>query len=207
MGENMSKYKNVFDDNIKRVEALKTMYSRVGSVSTTKYKGTDILRAAVVFLHSAFEEYYRGVVTEWLPIRGEVSILKNIALPEDAGKNKVNYTLYDLVQRHNEETIQTLFEEAVCEHMSRSSFNSYSEICGWGARIKLDYTGYDKGVVIEKAVNRRHKIVHEADLKMDDSGRKALTSIKESELDSWITAYIELVENIENQIDSWKKNR
>lgn len=32
-----------------------------------------------------------------------------------------------------------------------------------------------------------------------------MSPIKEAELDSWINAYIELVENIEDQIDVWNK--
>ena len=199
----MSDYKSIFEDNIKRVKALKSIYASIGSESTSKYKGTDILRAATVFLHSSFEKYYRCVVTEWLPKKGEPGTLKTIALPEDAGRNKVNYSLYDLLQKHGANTIQNLFQEAVAEHMSRSSFNSYGEICSWGSKIGLVFSSFKKGTEIEKAIHRRHKIVHEADLKIDSSGKKTLSPIKESDIDNWLAAYTELVDIIDVQINTW----
>ncbi len=70
----MSSNKNVFDNNIQRVDGLCDLYDLlISDKKTNKNKGhyyTDILRAATVFLHSAFEEYYRGVITAWLPMNG-----------------------------------------------------------------------------------------------------------------------------------------
>lgn len=199
----MSVQKNVFDDNIKRVIALKNIYNVIGPGSSSRYKRTDILRAATVLLHSSFEEYYRGVVTEWLPKKGNESALKVVALPEDAGRNKASYSLYDLMQKHSSKTVKELFEESVEEHMSRSSFNSYSEICSWGNKIGIDFHAYNKASELDKAIKRRHKIVHEADLQLDSSGKKTVNSIKESDVDSWIQAYRELVDVIEGQISTW----
>ena len=88
--------------------------------------------------------------------------------------------------------------------MCRSSFNSFNEICAWGYKIGLDFSSFTKGNEIEKAVQRRHKIVHEADLKNDSSGKKVLSSIREKDVDVWMNAYINLVDVIECQVDTWQ---
>ena len=69
----MSDFKAVFDSNLQRVDSLIAMYSQVkGTEQSDKnkdYRFTDMLRAAVVFLHSAFEEYFRNIITVWLPVK------------------------------------------------------------------------------------------------------------------------------------------
>ena len=58
----MEKYKQIFDRNIDRVNSLCNLYKTIKTEESKEgkdYKFTDILRSAVVMLHSSFEEYYR----------------------------------------------------------------------------------------------------------------------------------------------------
>lgn len=203
----MSDFKAVFDSNLQRVDSLIAMYSQVkGTEQSDKnkdYRFTDMLRAAVVFLHSAFEEYFRNIITVWLPVKGTKELLKSIVLPDDAGKNGVKYSLSDLLL-YKDKTVGEIFQESVAEFMSRSSFNSYSEIYSWGTKIGLTFKSFDKQKDIDKAVQRRHKIVHEADIELR-STRKQIKGIKEADIAQWRQAYSELVEMVESQVDEWKK--
>ena len=66
----MSIYKDVFDRNIDRVKSLCALYNslKTNEVKEGKdYKFTDVLRSAIVFLHSSFEEYFRNVLRDVLP--------------------------------------------------------------------------------------------------------------------------------------------
>lgn len=202
----MSSNKNVFDNNIQRVDGLCDLYDLlISDKKTNKNKGhyyTDILRAATVFLHSAFEEYYRGVITAWLPMNGSKEALKVINLPDDAGKNGVKYHLVDLMM-YKDKTVKELFQKAVYDYMSRTTFNSYDEICGWASKLGLNISTFTKAKYIEDAVQRRHKIVHEADMDNQSDNNK-LRRIKPTDVAKWRNAYSELVALIDAQIVAWE---
>ena len=66
----MSVYKTVFDRNMYRVKSLCALYNSLKTneaKESKEYKFTDILRSAIVFLHSSFEEYFRNVLRDVLP--------------------------------------------------------------------------------------------------------------------------------------------
>lgn len=65
----MSTHLDRFDRNIQRVDNLCNIFQIVKETSNRPtVKEADVLRAAVVFLHSALEDYLRGVLTEYLPL-------------------------------------------------------------------------------------------------------------------------------------------
>jgi hypothetical protein len=197
----MSEYKEIFDSNIQRIDSLVALYSQIKSTSMSdknkEFKFTDMLRAAVVFMHSSFEEYFRNVLTKWMPTRGSRDALKNISLPKDAGKNGVKYTLYDFLE-FKDKTVSEIFRDSVIEHMSRASFNNYTEICSWGKKIGLSFDSFKCATDLDKAINRRHKIVHEADMT-----EKQIRPIKEPSVTLWKESYEQLVDIIETQINVW----
>ena len=211
----MSEYLPIFNANLERVDSLCNIYTKMrndGFSDGKDYKLTDMLRAAIVMLHSAFEEYYRNVIKQWLPTKGDKKTLETIALPVDAGKQGgTKYALYSLMD-YKDKTINDLFVAAVNEHMSRQSFNSFEEICKWSCKISLDLSNFTSLPEkyyedIDKAVHRRHKIVHEADTK--HSGEKQtgrLNPIMPGTVLQWKEAYQKLVQVIDAQIDLWSEN-
>lgn len=61
----IEQYKQLFNRNVERVRSLCKLYNSLKSEKVKEekeYKFTDVLRSAVVLLHSSFEEYYRGVL-------------------------------------------------------------------------------------------------------------------------------------------------
>ena len=78
----MSNYKLLFDRNVERVNSLCNLYNslRTDDIKEGKdYKFTDILRSAVVMLHSSFEEYFRNTLRERLPLVCVESDLKDFS--------------------------------------------------------------------------------------------------------------------------------
>ncbi len=206
----MTDYKKIFVTNLDRVDSLCNLYSKLkneGENNAKDYKLTDMLRAATVLLHSSFEEYYRCVITHWLPIRGDEKTLESIVLPDDAGKKgNVKYTLYSLME-FKDQTIGDLFEVSINGYMSRTTFNNFSEICAWASRINLDLSEFKNMETkyyldIDKAVSRRHKIVHEADTSRNGENER-LNSIIPGNVIQWKEAYLLLVDAIDNQIEKW----
>lgn len=200
----MSSNKKLFDNNLQRIDSLCSFYNQLKKDMKTDqnkdYKFTDMLRAATVFLHAAFEEYYRGVITEWLPIKGSQDSLKAINLPADAGKNITKIYLSDLLP-YKDKTVNEVFREAVHEQMSRTSFNNYSDISSWASKVGLNIADFSRAKDIDDAVKRRHIIVHEADW---DNQSVKLRKIQESDVEKWKNAYSELVALIDAQIVAWE---
>lgn len=205
----MSKQKELFDENIKRVESLVALYTKLKDANqhdSPAYKLTDTLRAAVVFLHSAFEEYFRSVLIEWLPIRASSETLKQFPIATKAGKKAEKIFLNDLIDFRGK-SVDDIICESVAESMKLRSFNSEEDIRSWCCKIGISIGDASSIQQINKAVQRRHKIVHEADSnKSETSESSRLTAIKPADVTAWIGAYRNFVNQIEEQLVAWEED-
>ena len=93
----MSTRRWLFDQNIVRVNNLISVFStNKKSPKRHSVAEADVLRAAVVFLHAAFEDYLRDVLVQLLPIYGG-NELSNIALLGNAGRTE-KFTIANLCE-------------------------------------------------------------------------------------------------------------
>lgn len=202
----MTEYKQIFDKNIERVESICRLYSSLKEAKqkdSKDYVLTDMLRAAVVFLHSSFEEYFRKIIIDLLPKKANDDTLKQIPISLYAGTKRPEKLYLSDLSKYRNLSINKVIEESVSKHMELKSFNNAEEIRGWLSKVAIDFSTYDKFEIIDKAVNRRHKIVHEADTNRTDNGER-ITGIKSGDLKPWIESYCELVDLIETQIKKWE---
>lgn len=193
--------KSLFDTNINRVRSLCKMYNLLKSDEVKEgkeYKFTDILRSAVVLLHSSFEEYYRSILGHILPQICTEDDLKNMSFLGSAGNHKEKITLGSLI-KVREKTVDQLITESIQESLSFTSFNDYQDIVVWSKKIKIDLSEFNEQEKLNKLIQRRHKIVHEAD-NAKNEGKYSLTSIRENSVEEWIKIVCNLVEIIDKQV-------
>ena len=194
-------HKLLFNRNIERVCSLRKMYNSLKSDEVKEgkeYKFTDILRSAVVLLHSSFEEYYRSILGCILPKTCTEDDLKNMSFLGSAGNHKDKITLGGLI-KVREKTVDQLITESIRESLSFTSFNDYQDIVSWSKKIKIDLSEFKDQEKLNKLIHRRHKIVHEADnAKSDDE--YALASIRENSVEEWIEVVRNLVELIDKEV-------
>ena len=194
-------HKILFDRNIERVCSLRKMYNSLKSDEVKEgkeYKFTDILRSAVVLLHSSFEEYYRSILGCILPKTCTEDDLKNMSFLGSAGNHKDKITLGGLI-KVREKTVDQLITESIRESLSFTSFNDYQDIVSWSKKIKIDLSEFKDQEKLNKLIYRRHKIVHEADnAKSDDE--YALAPIRENSVEEWIEVVRNLVELIDREV-------
>ena len=200
----MSIYKDVFDRNIDRVKSLCALYNslKTNEVKEGKdYKFTDVLRSAIVFLHSSFEEYFRNVLRDVLPATCTQEDLQKISFTTKDGKHIDKLTVSNLLQ-YKGKTIDDLVADFIGDTLDTTSFNNYSDIVNWAQKIKVDLSSFTSQDKIEKLIKRRHKIVHEADNNKTDKMNKtySLTAIQESVVKEWLAAVQDLVKIIDVQI-------
>lgn len=194
-------HKLLFNRNIERVFSLRKMYNSLKSDEVKEgkeYKFTDILRSAVVLLHSSFEEYYRSILGCILPKTCTEDDLKNISFLGSAGNHKDKITLGGLI-KVREKTVDQLITESIRESLSFTSFNDYQDIVSWSKKIKIDLSEFKDQEKLNKLIHRRHKIVHEADnAKSDDE--YALAPIRGNSVEEWIEVVRNLVELIDKEV-------
>lgn len=196
----MSEHLERFNRNLERVDNLCVLFERTKqSTRRVTVKEADILRAAVVFLHSALEDYLRGVITEWLPYKGDAKALDKIALSGTEGRAE-KFGLGSLLN-HKDKKITDLLSESVEQQMRKVSFNDFTDISHWTEKIELNLKEYKSQETITTMITRRHKIVHEADAnKNSGSGNHYAAPISLKTVQAWEKAVIELVNLIESQI-------
>lgn len=202
--------RDTFDENMKRVESLISLYTTIKkeeeiSDKNKEYKFTDMLRAAVVFMHSSFETYYRSVIVEELKKNRNETALRDFPFVVAEGKEVPKITIADLA-KFKEKKVSEVLDESIDEKLGRKSFNKYSDIFEWSKRIGIDLSKYKEQGDLEKSIQRRHKIVHEADNTVHeaDNGeseeKKRLSPINPGTIKLWKEAYVELVNIIDAEI-------
>lgn len=192
----MSEYKKIFEQNFERIESLMNLYTFIKDEelkeNTKEYRFTDMLRCAVVFMHSAFEDYYRQVLIERMTKDYNYNAIQDITLPKIRDKK---FQLKDLIV-YKDKKVSEILDDSVKEKMHETSFNDYKDIVAWGEKVGLDLEGYNKQSDLNKAIERRHKIVHESDRR-----EERLTSIDPGMVKPWANAYLELIEIIDKQVE------
>lgn len=200
----MSNHFDRFDQNIARVDNLCNLFETVKeSKKRPTVKEGDILRAAVVFLHSALENYLRSVIAEWLPKKGDKKAIDGISLP--TSENRAEKFYLGTLLEFSEKRVSDLISEAVQKHMSRVSFNDYADIYTWLNKIQVDLSIYKEQELINNMIKRRHKIVHETDANQKSGpGNHYAASINMGTVKAWEKATIDLVNETEKQIIKWQ---
>lgn len=208
----MSAAYDTYQINIRRAQNFIVLYN-----SATENRGpgrrdtltTDILRAGVVFLHSTLEDYLRSIIlskkiamlsTTEADFR---AVLANWNLVGDnTGKSSVRkYALGEFWEVKDKSVIM-IVEEALRDKVSYMTFNDYSQIVASLSTVGIKLsTNFNPDGIIDNYINRRHKIVHEADNNsVHGPGNYKATSINANTLTAWINAVNALVDDIEDQL-------
>jgi hypothetical protein len=188
----MPKNKAILEDykvNINRVKNLiDTFHAIPKKPGPVKATDVDILRAAVVFLHAAFEYYYRQVV-----IDGIIFQLKNHNT-EDLDKLKLTVPIKDLYTAPAGD-LSAALDNVVITELKKQSFNSYGQIKTYARQAGLDIDSFTKGKELDEMIQRRHVIVHHAD--NGNGGTNSKNKLTDGIVENWLAAVDELVALIE----------
>lgn len=178
--------------NLDRVRNLVAIYQKVTGEGPGRrgMEDTDLLRAAVVFLHATLEEFLRELERWKLPAAG-ADKLNDVALHEPGkAKRAGKYQLGDLV-RFRGQTIDEVIAVSIDEHLERSNYNNLEDVsavlslCGLIGRDHKDVD--DAKEALLDSMKRRHMIVHQAD-RQEQAGKGfgAASPIDKATVDKWI---------------------
>ena len=184
--------------NIERVDNLVKIYRDQlgGSGSGRKpVNSTDLLRAAVVFLHSTVEDFLREIAQLRLPFAAE-GVINGVPLAGLRGRPE-KFFLGKLTNFRGI-TVDELLEKSVAEYLDRFTVNNIPELERLLEWLDLTPDGIDDYKKhLGELMERRHHIVHQAD-KSTTTGRGThrTRSIRVSQIDEWTWAVKDLISDI-----------
>lgn len=191
-----------FDNNLDRVRNLVDLYSdKLAGPGQGRrpVNSTDVLRAGTVLLHATLEEFLRGV-SRWKLPQADEEALNQIPL---VGLDRPIKFFLGKLALHRGRTIDEVISDSINLHLSRSSFNNTSDIAGLLQSISLDEDRvkhlYPR---LSELINRRHHIVHRADLdERPGRGHHRTKSIGTKTMRIWIDTVVEFAAIVCNQLD------
>jgi hypothetical protein len=123
----------------------------------------DVLRAAVVFLHSSLEEVIRNLYTHrvW-DISAEH--LNNIPfLDHDSSHRAKPFSLGDL-KNHKGRFVDTIITSSLEKYLDTSTTNNSAQLIEHLKRVNIDHAPFsDFYASLDSLMKRRHQIVHQMD--------------------------------------------
>lgn len=175
-----------FRRNLARVEALETLYvTLINNRGRPTTPQTDILRAAVVFLHATLEDLLRGMEELRIAQRPQESFAK---MPFFADGPAEKATLEDLAQ-HRGKTVDDLLRDAVLRRLERSNYNNIADIktALKGAALECEAVE-NQAATLNALMTRRHHIAHRADeAVVRGVGHHALRPLDRGSVVNWRT--------------------
>jgi hypothetical protein len=147
---------------------------------------TDILRAAVVFLHASLEDLLRSLL-EWKLPSAAPEYLREV--PLEGKKPRTTFLLDDLVP-HRGRTVDEVIARSVSASLEESNFNHPGEVERVIERIGLPRTLLDPyRDKLGPMMQRRHWIVHRADRNtVAASGNSLPRSLEQAAVENWHSA-------------------
>lgn len=153
--------------NLGRVQRLVDLHGSVESKgSPTK---TDVLRAAIVFLHATLEDVIRSTLELRLPTANPEHLAMLGFAVGDKTKDRISMSE---LARHRGQSVDELIAARISAHLDESNFNNPRDLVHALERCSLDTSLLDPyRKKLAAMMQRRHLIVHRADSNRNAGGR------------------------------------
>ncbi len=178
-----------FSVNLARARNLITIYeTTTGSGSGRRgVEDTDLLRAAVVFLHATLEEFLRELERWKLP-HAAPDQLKDVPLKGISRTGRAEkFWLSDLAPFRGS-TVEEVITTSIDDMLNRSNYNDLADVSRVLVLAGISDMAVDRAKAgIADAMARRHKIVHQADRQpQGGKGYGPANPIDKPTVSSWI---------------------
>lgn len=184
----------VFGENMQRAQSLISIYKRLAELQNKKtaIHSTDILRAAVVFMHAALEELIRSLIIVTYANAPQCEIDKVPLFLQRRSRQAEKFLLGALVE-HKHLTVDQVIQKSVESHFQNQTFNNRADLVR-----AMEMIGVKKGMAkkmlptLDAMLDRRHQIVHRVDRpkSKDDQWIRA-TSLSPRHVEKWAKTTLE----------------
>ena len=165
MGRYIYEQVDQFTQNMQRSRMLVAMYNQIAKdhPDSKSIHATDILRAAVVFMHAALEEFLRSLVLTTFPL-ASTEVLNDVPLSGQSRMGRAEKFFLGDLARFNELTVAQVIERSVRDYVSRQTYNNRGDLMFVVRSLGLRDSDVS-GVLpkLDAMLRRRHQIVHRGD--------------------------------------------
>jgi RiboL-PSP-HEPN len=177
------------EKNLERVANLLAMHAAIKSDSDSRLRSqsTDILRAAVVFLHAALEGTVRDVGAVCLP-EGSDSVLNEIPLASLSSHGRPEKFFLGALVHFKGQTVDAVIEHSVNEYLQRKTYNSARDLTEFLRLARIAKSDVKANLsTLGEMMQRRHDIVHQGDRRKNKrSGRLYSVAISRRQVSRWM---------------------
>lgn len=181
-----------FEANLGRAQGLIDIYRERTRSATgrTAVGETDLLRAAVVFIHGAVEDLLR-TAAEWRLPMAEPEKLKDLRVPlgDEPREQVSSVTIRQLAERYRDQTVASLIQASVEAHLEKKSYNNLHEVGQAFAQLGLDWSLWpnDEKTTLHAMMARRHQIAHRVDRNpARGPGHHQAVSLNRTTVEDWL---------------------
>lgn len=176
------------DENLARVDNLINLHARLADQHIgSSAERDDILRSAVVFLHSTIEELVRNLFIERLPNQ-ERAILDEIPFSVHASSHRAKgIMLGELAREYNGIFIENIVLDSINSYVNSMNLNDTTQLSVQLKKVGIDISKISSEFQsINGLMKRRHQIVHQMDRSNSlDPDTYPISEIHESLVVSW----------------------
>lgn len=144
-------------------------------------KGEDVVRAVIVFLYASVEDFLRELVRILYKRLPEVRLDE---IPIRVGSKNSKTIGLGTLARHPDKVFSNVVRESVNEWLSEKNFSKVPAVTAilQELRIKIDKNWTDYLKSLSQLMQRRHRIVHNADLSKPTDVRPKKITLHESQM-------------------------
>ncbi len=189
-----------YRDNIARVSNLVGIYEKLGTGTQGRrpVNSTDLLRAATVLLHSALEDYLRGLARWKWPHAGQ-PVLDTVPLIGTSPTGRADKFLLGSLAPYRKKKVQRVIRDSVNSYLDRFTISDTGDIAKVleSVNVKVQDVNGQFANLLE-LMRRRHHIVHQG----DRNPRRGQGQHRAQSLGTWqVRAWIDSVEDFVQQTD------
>lgn len=152
-------------DNMNRVHRIIGLFEKAEALDIgLPEEREEVLRAAVVLLHSSLEEVVRNLFVERLP-KCSVDVLNELSYPTPGNISKTKGVLLgDLFNDYQGRFVDNVIVDAINYHIDRMNINNSTQLSAMLHKVNID-TQELKSTLneLDELMKRRHQIVHQMD--------------------------------------------
>lgn len=193
------------EENIRRVRNILDLHQKAEAVDigTNEERG-ELLRAAVVFLHSSIEEMVRNLFIERLP-NLDRDFINELSFSEYGQTNRVKGVLLgDLAHHYRGRFVDNVVLDALNAHLDRLNINNADQLVAVLRKVGIDTSNLTPYLNdLGQIMRRRHQIVHQMDREDAlDPDLRPITAIGIKDVERWLQAtgrlHIEIMKQAAN---------
>lgn len=190
------------EENISRVENLIQLYEKLFTNNIgNESEQNDILRSAVVFLHSTIEELVRNLFIEKMPKQDRKTLDEIPFSIHITSHRSKGILLGELAHEYRGHFLDNIVLDSINAYVNSMNLNDITQLVCQLEKVKIDISGIKEIYPnLNSLMKRRHQIVHQMDRSNSlDPDTAPINSISVDEVKAWRKSTKKLIDHCLSQ--------